>query len=589
MDGEVVIGINMDTKGFDIQIATVEEELEKLIEDYKELKETKPFEGQQKGLQELQKKIEQTRNKLVDLKKKQQDLDNANLSKIPASLNGIGNGIESVIKKITRWGLALFGIRSMYNFIRGSVSTLSGYNEKMATDIEYIRFALASTLQPVIERIIQLAYTLLQYIGYIAKAWFGVNIFANASAKAFNKNNKAIAGSAGSAKKLNKELQKTLAGFDEMNVLQDNNNNDSDTGGGGSVGGGGVSVPSMDLSNWEKVKMPKWVEWIAKNKNLILGFFKELGILILAIKIGEFIIKLAKTGEFISKIIKFLKPLLTIIGQNASLIGGIIALVGGLIIFIKGIIDYLKNPTWENFAKILAGIAVIAAGVFLLFGGFPAIIAAIVGAVIALGVAIYKNWDKIKQTLAKAGAWISNLWTNIVNGAKTAVNNIKNFFGSIPSFFSGIVNRITGFFRNLGYTAGNVIGAAFKSVVNGVLRTIENILNTPIRTINSLISTINRISPVKIGKLSTFSLPRLAKGGIVNMPSRGVPIGGAIAGERGQEGVIPLTDSQQMALLGEAIGRYITVELTNVTQLDGRQIARKVEQINQNNRFVLNR
>ena len=85
-------------------------------------------------------------------------------------------------------------------------------------------------------------------------------------------------------------------------------------------------------------------------------------------------------------------------------------------------------------------------------------------------------------------------------------------------------------------------------------------------------------------------MPRLASGGVINQPGRGVPLtNGVIGGERGQEGVIPLTDSQQMELLGEAIGKYININLTNITELDGRQIARKVDKIQQNNNFVLNR
>ena len=548
MDGQVIIGTKLDTKSFDMQIKEVEYQLEQL--DY-ELSHAKELKLDSRTIQEYELKAEKLTNQLASLRKKQDDLNTTNLSGISAQLSNIGNGVEGVIKKVTRWGLAIFVIRSAYNFVRGSISTLSGYNEQMATDIEYIRFALASTLQPVIERIIQLAYTLLQYIGYIAKAWFGVNLFAKATTKAFQSNNKSLKDS----NKQAKQLQKTLAGFDEMNVLQDN----TDTG--GKDTSGGVSAPSMDLSNWENVKIPKWIKWIADHKKEVLDFFAELGILIAGIKLAKFLMTL---------------------GVGASTIGGIVAILGGLIIFIKGIIDYLKNPTWENFSKILAGIAVIAAGVFLIFGGFPAIITAIIGAVIALGLAIYKNWDNIKQTLSKASTWI-------INNFKGVVNNVKSFFNTLPSFFSGIVNRITGFFRNLGYTAGNVIGAAFKSVVNGVLRTIENILNTPIRTINSLISTINKISPVKIGKLSTFSLPRLAKGGIVNMPSRGVPIGGAIAGERGQEGVIPLTDSQQMALLGEAIGRYITINANITNTMNGRVISREIQRVQNNSNFAMNR
>lgn len=570
MDGQVIIGTKLDTKSFDMQIKEVEYQLEQL--DY-ELSHAKELKLDSRTIQEYELKAEKLTNQLASLRKKQEDLNATNLSGISAQLSNIGNGVESVIKKVTRWGLALFGIRSMYSFIRSSMSTLSGYNDQLATDIEYIRFVLASTLQPVIERIIQLVYTLLQYIGYIAKAWFGVNIFANASAKAFNKNNKAIAGSTSNAKKLNKELQKTLAGFDEMNILQENK--DTDTGGGGSAGGGGISAPSMDLSNWEDVKIPKWIQWIADHKKEVLDFFVQLGLLIAGIKLAKFLMTL---------------------GVSASVIGGIIALVGGLIIFIKGIIDYLKNPTWENFSKILAGIAVIAAGVFLIFGGFPALIALIVGAVIALGLAIYKNWDNIKKTLGKVGTWINDnlikpvanffkgLWNGITNGVKGAVNNIKNFFNSIPSFFSGIVNRITGFFRNLGYSAGNVIGAAFKSVVNGVLRTIENILNTPIRTINSLISTINKISPVKIGRLSTFSLPRLAKGGIVNNPGPGVMMGNYVAGERGPEAVLPLTDDTLQRL---ANMMPITVNVTN--SMNGRVISREIQRVQNQSNFAMNR
>ncbi len=568
MNGEVVIGVGLDTKSFDKQIEEVEYQLKQI--DY-ELSHAKELKLDSRTIKEYELKAEKLTNQLASLRQKQEDLNKSNLSQIPTQLNTIGNGVEGVIKKITRWGLALFGIRSMYNFIRGSMSTLSGYNEQLATDVEYIRFALASTLQPVIEKIIQLAYTLLQYIGYIAKAWFGVNIFANASTKAFQSNNKALKDS----NKQAKQLQKTLAGFDEMNVLQDN----TDTGG-KDTSGGGVSAPSMDLSNWEKVEIPKWVQWIADNKDKILDFFLELGILISAIKLAKF---------------------LSMLGVSTSVIGGIVAIVGGLIIFIKGIIDYLKNPTWENFSKILAGIAVIAAGVLLIFGAIPALIVAIIGVVIALGVAIYKNWDTIKKTLSKVGAWINDniikpvanffkgLWNGIINGVKGAVNNIKNFFNSIPSFFSGIVNRIKGFFSNVGSVAGSIIAGAFKGVVNGVLRTIENVLNSPIRTINTLISTINKLPGVNIGRLPTFSLPRLAKGGIVNMPSRGVPIGGAIAGERGAEGVIPLTDSQQMALLGEAIGRYITVNANITNTMNGRVISREIQRVQNNSNFAMNR
>lgn len=88
---------------------------------------------------------------------------------------------------------------------------------------------------------------------------------------------------------------------------------------------------------------------------------------------------------------------------------------------------------------------------------------------------------------------------------------------------------------------------------------------------------------------SKISFPKLAVGGIVNNPGRGVPVGKAIAGEVSKEGVIPLTDSQAMEELGSAIGRYITINLTNNTNLDGKTIARQQNKISANKEFAMNR
>lgn len=134
----------------------------------------------------------------------------------------------------------------------------------------------------------------------------------------------------------------------------------------------------------------------------------------------------------------------------------------------------------------------------------------------------------------------------------------------------------------------NVIGGAFKTVINGVLKAIENILNFPIKSINKLIDVINAVPGINISTLPTFKLPRLAKGGIINQPGRGIPVGSAIGGERGQEGVIPLTDSQQMQLLGEAIGKYINLNATIPIYMGNRQIAREIKKINAQNDFAFN-
>lgn len=83
-------------------------------------------------------------------------------------------------------------------------------------------------------------------------------------------------------------------------------------------------------------------------------------------------------------------------------------------------------------------------------------------------------------------------------------------------------------------------------------------------------------------------LPKLAVGGIINMPGRGVPYNGAVIGERGAEAVVPLTDTQQMELLGATIGKYITVNANIVNTMNGRIISRELKQVQSEQDFAYN-
>ena len=71
---------------------------------------------------------------------------------------------------------------------------------------------------------------------------------------------------------------------------------------------------------------------------------------------------------------------------------GLFSIIAGLVIAIYGVIQYLENPTWQNFATILGGIGLVAAGVALIFGGIPALITLIIGTIGALGLAIYTHF-----------------------------------------------------------------------------------------------------------------------------------------------------------------------------------------------------
>ena len=163
MEGEVIIPVDLDTKRFDRQIEQVEGKLEEIDEM---LKHPKDYNLTGTDIEKLQAEAEKLNNKLVGLNQQKQKWNQEQFNKI--NLDGISSATENIIKKVIKWGLALFSIRSAYSFIRSAVSTLSQTNEQIGADIEYIRWALAQTLLPVVKFIINLVYTLLSIINSIS-------------------------------------------------------------------------------------------------------------------------------------------------------------------------------------------------------------------------------------------------------------------------------------------------------------------------------------------------------------------------------------------------------------------------------------
>lgn len=596
------------------KLATSEEELNGIIEQQSGLLELFDL-GLQKINDEMSEVNQKTRQneknqegikKSIDESKQKLAQFNAEAERgkkiegIKKGVDDINRGLKNSVKSVVRWALAFIGIGSAISFLSSSISTISQYNSQVATDIEYIRFALASTLEPVVIRLINLVKTLLYYVGYIAKAWFGVDLFANASVDKFKKNEKAIGGAAKNAKELNKQL----AGFDEMNVLQDN----TDTGGGGGGGAGG-DMPSFNLQDFDG-KVPDWLQWIADHKDEILAFMAGVAAGLLAWKLG--------------------------LSALTSL--GIGLIIAGIVLAIEGLLGYLKDPSWKNFGKIIQGIGVAIIGLGVAVLGLPAII---VGVIVLIYGTIIKYWDQIKawldgvvqtfkdrsdsvhkvfgDTIGNIYDALVNFFANMVQGWDNSFKAIKRIFDDLIAIVKAIINgdwktawtrakdivatifntivaniklafnAIKGLAVSIGSAVGNAIAGAVKGVVNAVLNQAENVLNKPINAINGVLSVLNKLPGVSIGRLQTIRLPRLAKGGIINQPGRGVMLGSAIAGEHGAEGVIPLTDSQQMALLGEAIGRYITINASITNTMNGRVISRELKKVQNENDFAYNR
>lgn len=178
-----------------------------------------------------------------------------------------------------------------------------------------------------------------------------------------------------------------------------------------------------------------------------------------------------------------------------------------------------------------------------LIKAIPTICKELLKAIPKIIVAIFQG---LKDLPSKLYDFFVNIWGSIkdvFSGVKNffsdrfqeAVDAIKNVFGKVADFFGDLWDTLKSKVSDIGGKIGDTIGDGIKAGVNGMISFIETTLNKIPDIINGAIEMINEIPGIDIGwRMSDFSLPRLAKGGIVDRPTV------AEIGENGREAVIPL-------------------------------------------------
>lgn len=170
-----------------------------------------------------------------------------------------------------------------------------------------------------------------------------------------------------------------------------------------------------------------------------------------------------------------------------------------------------------------------------------------------------KAWNGLTGIFANIGTWFGERWNDVTNALAnvatwfgsiftSAYNAVVNAFSNIGGFFSGVWATVKSIFVNAGQMVGSAVGGAFRSAVNAVLGTIENVVNGFIGMINGVIGLINKLPGVSLGSIGYVSLPRLARGGIVDSPTV------AMIGEAGKEVVMPLENTGFLQTMGRIVG-----------------------------------
>lgn len=186
----------------------------------------------------------------------------------------------------------------------------------------------------------------------------------------------------------------------------------------------------------------------------------------------------------------------------------------------------------------------------------------------------------IKSAFASIGAFFSGIWSSIVSifskvgswfssAFSSAWSGIKNAFSSVGSFFSGIWENIKSIFSKVGTAIADGIKGAVSKAVNSVLSTACRIINGFIAAINIAIEILNAIPGVSINPIGELSVPKMAKGGVVDSATL------ALIGEQGKEMVMPLENNLQYldklaGMISERMGGGNTPIVLNV---DGKVFA----------------
>lgn len=176
------------------------------------------------------------------------------------------------------------------------------------------------------------------------------------------------------------------------------------------------------------------------------------------------------------------------------------------------------------------------------------IIIVAIGALIAIGVALWMNWDSVcawcKQAFqavgdffisvgTSIGSFFVGLWTGIKDTAVGVWNGITGFLsGAWNTISSAAVSVFTGIGNTIKNVWNGIVGA-IKGAINSIISAINSMIRSTVSGVNGLIKGINSVTgAVGIPAIPTFTapqIPMLANGGLIRTA------GTVIVGEKGPE------------------------------------------------------
>lgn len=283
----------------------------------------------------------------------------------------------------------------------------------------------------------------------------------------------------------------------------------------------------------------------------------------------------------ITKIVDIAKAIADWANEHPKLTQGILLVIG-----VIGGLMAVGGPLLMMFASLSTISLAVGVNMLPLVGIITGVTAVIVG-LVAVGVALWQNWDIIKAKASSIWNAITSTIGNAVNAAKSTVisvwNNIKSTTSSIWNGIKSVSSSVWNGIKSIISNVVNTIKSTVSNVFNGVKSTISNIFNSikstatsiwngiksaimnPINTAKSAVSramsaiksavNVNLKPNLKLPHISVSgslslnppSVPKIgvewyAKGGIMTSPTMFGFSGNTahVGGEAGPEAILPL-------------------------------------------------
>ena len=266
-----------------------------------------------------------------------------------------------------------------------------------------------------------------------------------------------------------------------------------------------------DAANWVKDNKDTIDQWVAA----ILGAGTAIATFLLILNWGTIMTAAANAVKVVRT---------AILGMNAAMLANPIALIVAALAGLVVAFVYLWNNV-EGFRKFWLDAWKV-----------------VKSAAIDAWNAIKSAWDGVKSYFKGIWSSITATFGNVTGWFRdkfqSAWSSIKGVFSGWGSFFGDLWTKIKSKFGSIGSSLGKAMGDSVKSGINKVFSTIEKTINKGIGLINSAIRLANKLPGIDVGTLSTISLPRLEKGGVLEKGQIGFLEGS------GAEAVVPLENNR---------------------------------------------